>query len=127
MEIDKPIDGADIVRFIKAQRIKCLVHVQRMGQARPARKLLDWKPMETRSVGRPRQRWQENVMEGLKKMKIKNWKETVKGRRTGRDLAERAKPHKGSQYQMMMMIMMMTMMMIKNKNNRGSTSKNIHL
>ena len=43
----------------------------KMDQARPTRKLLDWKPMGTRLVGRPRQRWQEDVMEGLKKLKIK--------------------------------------------------------
>jgi hypothetical protein len=41
MEIDKLIEGADIVRFIKAQRIKWRGHIQRMDQARPARKLLD--------------------------------------------------------------------------------------
>ena len=67
MEIEKLIEGADIVRFIKAQRIKWLGHIQRMDQARPARKLLDWKPMGTRPVGRPRQRWQEDVIEDLKK------------------------------------------------------------
>jgi carbohydrate-selective porin OprB len=38
--------------------------------------------MGTRPVGRPRQRWQEDVMEDLKKLKIKNWKETAKDRRT---------------------------------------------
>jgi hypothetical protein len=37
----------------------------------PTRKLLDWKPMGNRPVGRPRQRWQEDVMEDLKKPKIK--------------------------------------------------------
>jgi hypothetical protein len=41
-----------------------------MDQTRPTRKLLDWKPMGTRPVGRPRQRWQEGVMEDLKKLKI---------------------------------------------------------
>ena len=56
MEIDKLIEGADIVRFIKAQRIKWLGHIQRMDQARPTRKLLDWKPIRIRPVGRPRQR-----------------------------------------------------------------------
>jgi hypothetical protein len=63
MEIDNLTEGADIVRFIKAQRINLLGHIQRMDQTRPARKLLDWKPMGTRSVGRPRQRWQEDVTE----------------------------------------------------------------
>ena len=77
MEIDKLIDGADIVRFIKAQRIKWLGNIQRMDQARPTRKLLDWKPTGTKPVGRP------------------NWKETAKDRRTWRDLAEKAKTHKG--------------------------------
>ena len=95
MEIDELIEVANIVRFIKAQRIKWLGHIQRMDRARPTRKLLDWKPMGTRPVGRPRQRWQEDVMEDLKKLRIKNWKETAKDRRTWRDLAEKAKPTKG--------------------------------
>jgi hypothetical protein len=38
-----------------------------MDQARPTRKLLDWKHMGTRPLGRTRQRWQEDVMENLKK------------------------------------------------------------
>jgi hypothetical protein len=59
-----------------------------MDQARPTRKLLDWKPMGTRPVGRPRQRW-EDVMEDLKKLK-----DAAKDRRTWRDLVEKAKTHK---------------------------------
>ena len=95
MEIDKLIEGADIVRFIKAQRIKWLGHIQRMDRARPTGKLLVWKPMGTRQLGRPRQRWQKDVMEDLKKLKIKVWKEAAKDRRKWRDLAEKAKTHKG--------------------------------
>jgi len=83
------------VRFIEAQRIKRLGHIQGMDQARSARKLLDWKPVGIRPVGRPRQGWQEDVMEDLKKVKVKNWKKTAKDRRTWRDLAEKAKTHKG--------------------------------
>ena len=90
------IEGADVVRFIKAQRIKWLGHVQRMDQARPTGKLLDWKPMVTRPVGRPRQRWQEDVMEDLKRLKVKNWKETAKDKKTGGETwLRKRKPTKG--------------------------------
>ena len=34
-------------------------------------------------------------MEDLKNPKVKNWKEIAKDRRTWRDLAEKAKTHKG--------------------------------
>ena len=112
MEIDNLIEVADIVRFIKAQRIKWLGHIQRMDQARPTGKLLDWKTMGTRQVGKPRQRWQEGVMEDLKKLKVKNWKEAAKDRRTWRDLAEKAKIHRWLQCQMMMMMMMVMTMII---------------
>jgi hypothetical protein len=81
MKIDNLIIVSDIVRFIKTQRIKWLGHIHRMNQAGPTGKLLDWKPMGTRPVGRPRQRWQD-VMDDLKKLKFKNWKEAAKDRRT---------------------------------------------
>jgi uncharacterized coiled-coil protein SlyX len=51
--------------------------------------------MGTSPIGRPRQRWQEDVVEDLKKLKVKNWKETAKDRRTLRELTEKAKTHKG--------------------------------
>jgi hypothetical protein len=95
IKIDKLIEGADTVRFIKAQRIKWLRHIQRMDQARPTRKVLDWKPIGTRPGGRPRQRCQEDVTGDLKKLKVNNWKEKAKDRRSWRDLAEKAKTHKG--------------------------------
>jgi hypothetical protein len=94
METDKLIEGADIVRFVKARRVKWLGHIQRTDRASPTRKLLHCKPTGTRPVGRPRQRWQEDVMEDLKKLKIKNWKQTAEDRRTWRDLAEKAKTQK---------------------------------
>ena len=66
-----------------------------MDQARRSRKLLDWKPMGIRPVGRPRQRWQEDVMEDLKKLKVKYLKGTGGDGRTWRDLVEKGKTHRG--------------------------------
>jgi hypothetical protein len=65
--------------------------------------------MGNRPVERPRQRWKEDVMEDLKKLIIKNWKETLKDRITWRDLAEKVKTHTGLYCQMMMMVMMVMM------------------
>jgi hypothetical protein len=70
MEIDKLINGAGIVRFVEEQRIKWLGHIQRMDQARPTRKLLDWKPMGTRPVERARQRWQKAALEDIRRLKL---------------------------------------------------------
>jgi hypothetical protein len=95
MEIDKLIKGADIVRFIKAQRIKWLGHIQRWTKQDQLESYWIEKPMGTRPIGRPRQRWQEDVMKYLQKLKVKNWKERAKDRRTWRDLTEKAKTHKG--------------------------------
>jgi hypothetical protein len=52
---------------MKAQKIKWLGHIQRTDQARQTWKILDSKRMGTR----PRQRWQEDVMEDLKKAENK--------------------------------------------------------
>ena len=95
MEIDELIECADVVRFIKAQRIKWLGHIQRMDQARPTRKLLDWKPMGTRPVGRPRQRWQEDVMEDLKKLKLKTGRRQLRIEELGETWLRRGKSTKG--------------------------------
>ena len=65
-----------------------------MDRARPTGKPLDWRHTGT-TLGRPRQRWQEDVMEDLKKLKVKNLKETAKDRRTWRDLAGKTKTHNG--------------------------------
>jgi hypothetical protein len=42
-ELVQVINGADIVRFIKAQRIKWLGHIQRMDTSRIAKRILEWK------------------------------------------------------------------------------------
>jgi hypothetical protein len=95
MEVDKLIEGGDIVRFIKAQRIKWLGHIQRMDRARPTGKLLDWKPMGIRPVGRPRQRWQEDVVEDLKNSKLKTGRRQLRIEELGETWLRRRNPTKG--------------------------------
>jgi hypothetical protein len=55
-ELNELIGNADIVRFIKSRRIVWLCHVMRMDDKRTPKRILQWKPIGTRTRGRPRKR-----------------------------------------------------------------------
>ena len=89
-ETDKLIEGADIVRVIKGQKSNnWAIYKEWTKQDQ-----LDLKPMGTRPVGRPRQRWQEDVMEDLKKMKKTRGKQ-LRTEELGQTWLRRRKPTKG--------------------------------
>jgi hypothetical protein len=46
-------------------------------------------------LGRPRLRWRGQVEEGLKKMKVRNWREKCKDRRLWNEIVKQAKTHQG--------------------------------
>jgi hypothetical protein len=52
-QLNELIGNADIVRFIKSRRIAWIGHVMRMDDKRTRK----WKPIGTRTKGRPRKRW----------------------------------------------------------------------
>ena len=55
-ELNKLIENADIVRFIKRRRIAWLGHVMRMDDKRTPKRISEWKPIGMRITGRPRKR-----------------------------------------------------------------------
>jgi len=65
------------------------------GPSKPTRKLLVWKTLGTRLVGRPRQRWQEDIMEDFKKLKIKTGRKQLRTEELGATWLRRRKPTKG--------------------------------
>jgi hypothetical protein len=71
-ELDHLINTTYIVRFIKAQRIKYLGHVQRMDTSKIEKGVLEWKPMGSRPLGRPRLRWMDDVCDDLKVLKVRS-------------------------------------------------------
>jgi hypothetical protein len=80
-ELDQVINGADILRFNKAQRVKWLGHIQSMDTSRTAKRIFDWKPIGRRSLGRLRLRWLDDVCDDLKVLKVRNWKELATDRK----------------------------------------------
>jgi hypothetical protein len=73
-ELNKLIESADIVRFIKSSRMAWLGHVMPMGDKRTSKRILDWKPTGTRIRGRPRKRWILDIEEDMQVMGIRRWR-----------------------------------------------------
>jgi len=89
-ELDKLIKHGNIVNHIIAQRLSWLGHMQRMAEARAAKKIFKWNPLTTRPRGRPKHRW-EDIIEDLGQMKIKNWLTCVQDRAKWKDVVEKTK------------------------------------
>jgi hypothetical protein len=43
-----------------------------------------WKPMLIRSLGKPKNRWEDDIRNDMKKLKVKNWSSYVQDRKKGK-------------------------------------------
>jgi hypothetical protein len=50
----------NVMRVIKSRRMRCTVHVARMGERRSVYRVLEGKPEGKRLLGRPRRKWEDN-------------------------------------------------------------------
>jgi len=89
--LDKLIKHENTVNYIKAQRLRWLSHIQRMPETEAAKKILKWNPLTTRPRGRPKYRWEENIIEDLGQMNIKNWITCAQDRAKWKAVVEKAK------------------------------------
>jgi hypothetical protein len=53
----------------------------------------EWKPFASRPIGRPKNRWEDDVRKDLQTVKIKNWKNSVLNRDLVKTVSERNKTH----------------------------------
>jgi len=93
-ELNKLIENADIVKFIKS-RIAWLGHVMRMADKRTHKRILGWKPIGTGIRGRPRRRWIVDIEEEMQIMGIRRCRNNVKKEQNGRESMRRLKNHSG--------------------------------
>ena len=93
-ELNKLIENADIVRFIKS-RIAWLGHVMRVGDKRTAKGILEWKPIGKRIGGRPRKRWVVDIEEDMQIGGIRRCRKQCEERAERKRITEKAKTHSG--------------------------------
>ena len=94
-EMNKLIENADKVRFIKSRRIAWLGHVMRMDDNRTPKRILEWKPIGTRIRGRPRKRWIVHIEEYVQIMGIRRWRKQYEERAEWHRITEKAKTDGG--------------------------------
>ncbi|KAJ4446909.1 hypothetical protein ANN_13610 [Periplaneta americana] len=58
----------DIIRNIKSRRLRWTGHVARMGESRNAYRVLVGRPERERPLGRPRRRWEDNIVMDLREV-----------------------------------------------------------
>jgi len=79
-EINYTLKGQNIIGFIKKQRLNWLGHVERMAEDNIVQKIKRWKPLPKRPTGRPKTRWEDDVLEDIKGINIRNWKKVAQNR-----------------------------------------------
>ena len=84
----------NIINHIKIQRLSWFGHLHRMPEENGKKKVYKLKPILTRPLGRPKNRWEDNIINDMKKLKIKNWTSCIQDRSKWKLYVEEAKTFK---------------------------------
>ena len=89
-ELNRLTGNKNIINHIKAQRLAWFGHVYRMPDDSMLKKVYEWTPMSTRSRGRPKHRWEDDVKSDVANMRITNWKDRIRNRPKWKEFVEKA-------------------------------------
>ena len=62
-----------------------------MAEDNIVHRIKKWKPMCKRPIGRPKTRWEDDVLEDMKNMNAGNWKKVVQNRDSWKKVVQQAK------------------------------------
>jgi hypothetical protein len=57
-----------------------MVHDYLFPEDNNVKKIKRWKPMSKRPIGRPKLRWEDDVLEDIKSTNVRNWKNVAQNR-----------------------------------------------
>jgi len=90
-ELNRLTGNKNIINYIKAQRLAWFGHVHRMPDNSIVKKVHELSPPLTRSLGRPKNRWEDDAKSDITRSKITNWKDCIRDRTEWKSLTEKAK------------------------------------
>jgi hypothetical protein len=79
-ELDELIKHRNIINYVKAQSLSWFGHIIRKPETSTVKKIHKWKPFTGRPAGSPKSRWEVDVRNDLKKIKLMKWAEQVQDR-----------------------------------------------
>ena len=88
--MDELIKHQNVINYVKAQRLSWFGHINRMSETSILKKINKWKPFTGRPVGGPKSRWEDDVRNDLKEMKLMEWTEQVQDRLKWEGTVEKA-------------------------------------
>jgi len=90
-EINDILKGENVIGFIKKQRLNWLGHIERMAEDNIVQRIKRCKPMSKRPIGRPKTRWEDDVLEDIKNMIVRNWKKVAENRDSWKKVVKQAR------------------------------------
>ena len=78
-------------RSTNHQRPNWLGHVERKAEDNIVQRIKRWKPMSKRPIGRPKTRWEDDVLKDIKNMNVRNWKKVAQNRDSWKKVVEQAR------------------------------------
>jgi phage antirepressor YoqD-like protein len=90
-EINDIWKGQNIIGFVKKQRLNLLGHVERTAKDNNVQKIKRWIPTSKRPIGRPKIRWEDDVLEDKKSTNVRNWKNVAQNRDRWKKVVDQAR------------------------------------
>ena len=85
------IGGVQILHILSL----CFGHVECMAEDNNVQKIKSWKPMSKRPIGRPKTRWENDVLEDIRNMNVRNWKKWHRIETAGKKPLSKPEPYIG--------------------------------
>jgi len=93
-ELDELIRRKNIINHIRAQKLNWFGHLHRMPEKRMVKRVYKWKRLLTRPLGRPKNRWENYIINDMKKLEIRNWTSCIQDRNKWKLYVEKDKTFK---------------------------------
>jgi hypothetical protein len=62
-----------------------------MAEDNIVQRIKRWKPMSKRPIGRPKTRWEDDVLKDIKNMNVRKWKKVAQNRNCWKKVVEQAR------------------------------------